>query len=117
VNKVILHGRLGSDPELRQTPNGTAVAKFSLAVPDKLYPKDREKTYWAYIVAWKKTAEICAKYLTKGSEVIIEGRLTRSSWTKDGVKHSRDEIVAESMEFCGAGKKQAAEEEPDDLPF
>jgi single-strand DNA-binding protein len=93
------------------------VAKFSLAIPDKFNPRDREKTYWANVVAWQKTAEICAKYLTKGSEVIVEGRLTRSSWTKDGVKHSRDEVVVDSVEFCGAGKKQAEPEEEDDIPF
>ena len=78
LNKVILIGNLGSDPEMRYTASGTAVAKFSLATSRKFTGKDgqkQEKTEWHRIVAWAKLAEICGQYLSKGKQVIIEGRI------------------------------------------
>lgn len=118
MNLVIFKGILGSDPDVRYTQNGTAIAKFSLAVPDPFDPKNRDKTYWANMVVWGKLAEVCEKYLSKGQEALFRGRIGRSTWTKDGVKHSKDEITVEAMEFCGGGRKsQNSSSSEDDLPF
>lgn len=117
VNKVILQGKLGKDPEVRYTAGGTAYAKFSLAVTEKY--KGKETVYWANIVAWGKTAEICGQYFSKGQEAVIEGKLTRNSWEKDGVKHQMDEIVISQIHFCGSkrSKGTAAPQEEPDIPF
>jgi single-strand DNA-binding protein len=88
VNKVILVGNLGSDPEIRYTPSGSAVANFSLATKDQWTGKDgqkEEKTEWHKIVAWGRLGEICGEYLKKGSQVFIEGRIQTKSWDdRDG---------------------------------
>ncbi len=117
VNKVILIGRLGSDPELRYTPNGDAVANFRIAT-DRVW-KDREgnqqgKTEWHRIVAWRKLAEICGEYLKKGSHVYIEGRLETRSWEdKNGNKRSVTEIITNQMQMLGAkGEVKATEQVP-----
>jgi single-strand DNA-binding protein len=103
VNKVILVGNLGKDPELKYTPSGAAVANFSLATQNTFKNKDGEKeTVWHNIVAWKQLAEICGKYLQKGKQVYIEGRITNRSWDdKDGKKCYITEIVAENMQMLG----------------
>ena len=104
LNKVILVGNLGADPEMRYTASGTAVAKFSLATSRKFTGKDgqrQEKTEWHRIVAWRKLAEICGQYLSKGKQVIIEGRIEYGSYEKDGVKHYTTDIVAENMQMLG----------------
>jgi single-strand DNA-binding protein len=87
LNKVILIGNLGSDPEMRYTASGTAVCKFSLATSRKFTGKDgqkQDKTEWHRIVAWTKLAEICGQYLSKGKQVMIEGRIEYGSYEKDG---------------------------------
>jgi single-strand DNA-binding protein len=122
MNKVILKGRTGGDVDLKYIgAKDTALAKVSLAVPDKLEPKTKEKTYWANLIVWGKLAEVFQKHVTKGQEILVEGRLSRSSWEKDGIKHSRDEVIVESMEFCGApaaARQSAGPREPDpDIPF
>lgn len=122
MNLCILKGRLGKDPDLRYTQGGTAVCKFTLAVPDKIDPKNKDKTYWANIVAWGKVAEVISKYLAKGQEALFVGRLSESTWEKDGVKHRRTEITVESMEFCGSPKERTSKEQeppwvPADIPF
>ena len=131
VNKAILIGRLGADPEMRYTADGTAVCKFSLATSRKFTTKDgqkQEKTEWHRIVVWRKLAEICGQYLSKGKQVIIEGRIEYGSYEKDGVKHYTTEIVAENMEMLSGGRGQDREPEPpfgrpeggapeDDIPF
>jgi len=105
VNKVILVGNLGKDPELRYTASGTAVATFSLATSDRY--KDRngemqEKTEWHNVVAWRQLAEICGKYLHKGKQVYIEGKIqTRSYDDRDGNKRYITEIVADQMQMLG----------------
>jgi single-strand DNA-binding protein len=105
VNKVILVGNLGKDPELRYTPSGTAVATFSLATTDRFKGKDgqqQEKTEWHNIVAWKGLAEICGKYLHKGKQVYLEGRIqSRSYDDRDGNKRYITEIVADQMQMLG----------------
>src|SRR5690606_16589674 len=101
----ILVGNLGKDPELRYTPSGAAVATFSLATSERY--KDRngeqqEKTEWHNIVAWRQLAEICGKYLHKGKQVYIEGRIqTRSYDDRDGNKRYITEIVADQMQMLG----------------
>ena len=118
LNKVEIQGKLGKDPEMRYTPGGDAVCKFSMAVSKKYTDKGgnkREQVYWANVVAWRKLAEICGKYLVKGQECIIVGELSMSEWVKDGVKMKSTEIVASEMHFSGSAP--AAKPEEDDIPF
>lgn len=106
VNKVILVGNLGKDPELRYTPSGTAVATFSLATTERFKDRDgnrQEKTEWHNIVAWRQLAEICGKYLHKGKQVYIEGKIqTRSYDDRDGNKRYTTEIVVDQMQMLGS---------------
>jgi len=113
VNKVILIGRLGADPEIRFTPDGTMVANLRLATDESYKNKDGEKvqkTEWHRIVAFRKLAEICQSYLTKGKQIYIEGRLQTRTWDdKDGIKRSTTEIIASNMRMLdskGQGKIQ-----------
>ena len=104
VNKVILVGRLGKDPEIRSTPSGTSVAKFSLATDDKYTDRageKQERTEWHNIVVWGKLAEICGQYLKKGKLIYIEGSIRTDSWDdkESGQKKYRTEIVANSMQM------------------
>ncbi len=105
VNKVILVGNLGKDPELRYTPSGVAVATFSLATSERYKDKSGEwvdKTEWHNVVAWRNLAEICGKYLHKGKQVYIEGKIqTRSYEDRDGNKRYMTEIVADQMQMLG----------------
>lgn len=105
VNKVILVGNLGKDPDLRYTASGAAVATFSLATTERYKDRDgaqQEKTEWHNIVAWRQLAEICGKYLHKGKQVYIEGRIqTRSYDDRDGNKRYITEIVADQMQMLG----------------
>ena len=105
VNKVILVGNLGRDPEVRYTKSGQAVASFSIATSESWKGKDgnrEEKTEWHRIVAWGKLGEICGEYLSKGKQVYIEGRLQTRDWDdKDGNKRSTTEIVAGTMTMLG----------------
>lgn len=142
VNKVILIGRLGKDPELKYTPNGTPVAKFSLAT-DEVFKdqagEQQKRTEWHNIVAWKRLAEICGEYLTKGKQVYIEGSIrSRQYEDQAGNKKTAYEIVARQMTMLGskgdserttterpAPPQPAAEPEPptgseitdEDIPF
>ena len=107
VNKVILIGNLGKDPELRKTQNGDSVADFSLATTERFGGRDggnmQEKTEWHKIVCWGKTAENVAKYLKKGRSVYVEGRLQTREWMgNDNVKRYSTEIVANTIQFLGA---------------
>ncbi len=107
VNKVILVGNLGNDPELRNTPGGAAVCEFRLATNESWTDKGgqrQDRTEWHRIVVWGKRAEICSKYLGKGRQVFIEGRLRTRSWEdKDGNKRYTTEIVANDVQFLGGG--------------
>ena len=106
VNKVILIGRLGKDPEVKYTPSGAPVAKFSLAT-DEVF-KDRsgeqqKRTEWHNIVAWNKLAEICGEYLTKGKQVYIEGSIRSRQWEDQaGNKRTAYDIVAREMKMLGS---------------
>lgn len=125
VNKAILLGRLGRDPELKYTPGGKAVATFSLATTERWTTQDgqkKENTTWHNIVAWGKPAEIMKEYLRKGSEVFIEGRIDNRSWDdKDGNKRYISEVVVSNFQFVGSraagtggGEETAAPNRPDD---
>ena len=106
VNKVIIIGRLGQNPEVKHTPGGAAVANFSLATnerwTDKSSGQKQERTEWHKIVVWGKTAELCAQYLTKGREVYLEGRLQTRQWQdKDGQTRYTTEVNADHVVFLG----------------
>jgi single-strand DNA-binding protein len=141
VNKVILVGRLGKDPEVRSTPSGSTVAKFSLATDDRYTDKSGEKqerTEWHNIVAWNRLAEICGQYLKKGKLVYIEGSIHTDSWDdkETGQKKYRTEIRANAMqmldrrgdegggssEYATTGSRAGASsdstiQDDDDVPF
>jgi single-strand DNA-binding protein len=104
LNKIMLIGNLGRDPEMSYTPAGRAVTKFSLAVSrrwkDRETKEPHEETTWFYIVAWDQLAEICNQYLHKGSKVYIEGRMTSRKYTnKDGVEVTAWEVSAQEMQM------------------
>lgn len=107
VNKVILVGRLGQNPELRYTPSGAAVANFSLATNENWSDKQgqkQERTEWHRIVVWGKLAELCNQYLQKGREAYLEGRLQTRQWQdKDGNTKYTTEIHAQTVQFLGGG--------------
>jgi len=106
INKAILVGRLGGDPEVRYTPSGTAVANFTVATSERWKDKNtgemQERTEWHRIVAWNRLGEICGEYLSKGRQVYIEGRLQTRSWEKDGVTRYTTEIIATEMKMLGS---------------
>ena len=106
VNKVILVGNLGKDPEVKYTPGGPALAKFSLATNERFKDKAGEwqdRTEWHNIVAWQRLAEIVGEYIKKGAKVYVEGRLQTSSWEdkQSGEKKYRTEIIAQDLVMLG----------------
>ena len=113
VNKVILVGRLGSDPELKYTSNSQAVAKFSVATSEQWKNKQtgdmQEKTEWHRVVVWGKMAEICGQHLSKGRQVYIEGKLQTRSWEDQasGQKKYSTEVVANTVQFLGAAGERS----------
>ncbi len=111
VNKVILVGRLGKDPEVKYTQSGVPVARFSMATDEVWKDQSGEKqqrTEWHTIVAWRKLAEICGQYLNKGKLVYIEGRLQTRNWEdKDGNKRYTTEIQADNMVMLGGKSDEA----------
>lgn len=135
VNKVILIGRLGADPEVRYTSDGIAVATFRMATTERWSNQKGEKeerTEWHRIVAWRRLGEICGEYLSKGKQVYIEGRVQTRSWEdKDGNKRWATEIVALNMQMLGSPTDQdrtkqdfggdfdqgGAPDADDDIPF
>ena len=141
INKVILVGRLGKDPEIRSTPNGTSVAKFTVATDEKFTDRageKQERTEWHSITAWGKLGEICGQYLRKGKLVYLEGSIRTDSWDdkESGQKRYRTEIVANTMkmldrkgdensggggQYAGAARKSSGAatqvEEDDDVPI
>lgn len=120
LNKVMLIGRLGKDPELRFTPNGQAVCKFSVATSEKWKDKDGElksRTDWHNVVVWGRRAEACGEHLKKGAQIYVEGKLSTNSWEdKDGVKRYKTEITAHAVTFlskAGASKANGEDRNPD----
>jgi single-strand DNA-binding protein len=107
VNKVILIGNLGADPEVRYSPDGTAVAKFNIATSDQWKDKNtgemKKSTEWHRIVAFRRLGEICGEYLSKGKQVYVEGSLRTNQWQdKDGNKRYTTEIIASKMQMLGS---------------
>jgi len=135
VNRIIIIGNLGSDPEMRFTPNGRPVTSFSVATNRRYTTSEgerREETEWFNVVTWGRLAEQCNQYLTKGRLVYVEGRLRSHTWEgQDGQRRSRNEIVADRVSFLDRqsvaplpeDKEEKVEEsatdelEPDDIPF
>lgn len=138
VNKVILVGRLGKDPEVRHLENGATVANFSMATSetykDRQTGERREQTEWHNVVLWRGLAEVAEKYVKKGDMIYVEGKLRTRSWEKDGVTRYTTEVVGDNMTMLGGGNSgagagsqqqpmnQPAEDVPmddatDDLPF
>ena len=137
LNKCMIIGNLGRDPEMRYTPQGTAVTSFSVAVSRSFGSRDgeqQEETDWFRVTAWDKLAEICNQYLTKGQRVYVEGRVSMRMWDgNDGQKHGSLELRATDMMMlsakgeavgAGVGVGAGADDtfgggyiEPDDIPF
>jgi single-strand DNA-binding protein len=134
LNKAMLIGRLGADPEVRYTQSGTPVASFNIATTERWTNKDGEKqerTEWHRIVAWSRLAEVCQEYLSKGKLVYIDGRLRTRQWEdKDGNRHRATEILAQTMQMLdrvGGSSNESKNGEPpqydgpapgeDDIPF
>ncbi|NIR48969.1 single-stranded DNA-binding protein [candidate division KSB1 bacterium] len=115
VNKAILLGRLGQDPELRYTPNGSAVTTLSVATNEVWKDKEgnkQERTEWHRVVLWTRLAEIAGEFLTKGSRVYIEGRLQTRSWEdKDGIKRYTTEVVGDTMTMIDTKAESGRAEE------
>lgn len=118
VNKAILIGNLGADPELRYTSNGTAVASFNMATTERYKDKNgdqQERTEWHSIVCWGRMGELANEYLRKGRSVYIEGRIqTRNYEDKDGIKRYKTEIVAQQMQFLGGRGQEGSQSERQD---
>ncbi len=116
VNKVILLGRLGQDPEIRYTQNGSSVCQFSLATSENW--KDRngekqEKTEWHRVVVWGKIGELCNQYLSKGRQVYLEGKLQTRQWEdKSGNKRYTTEVNASSVQFIGGNSQDTSDSKP-----
>ncbi len=138
LNKVMIIGNLGADPEMRYTANGSAVTEFRVASNRRYTTRDgeaRDETEWFRVVTWNRLAEICNQYLSKGRQVYVEGRLRTRSWEgQDGVTRYTTEVIAEEVKFLGGrgdaapfgregapamavGADAEGDLEPDDLPF
>lgn len=126
MNKVIIVGNLGQDPELRYTQSGTAVANINVATNERRKTGDewKEHTEWHRVVVWGKTAENCEKYLAKGSKIAVEGRIQTNEWEdKEGATRRTTEIVANNVEFLGGVRQAEGSSKPspvtndDDIPF
>jgi single-strand DNA-binding protein len=115
LNKIMLIGNLGKDPEMNYTQNGTALTKFSLAVSRSYKTSSGEKrdeTEWFNIVAWDKLAETCNQYLHKGNKVYIEGRLTQRKYTdRDGIQRTAVDVIASDMEMLTPKSAQSGSAE------
>jgi len=110
LNRVILIGRLAHDPELKYTPSGAAVVKFSLAVGGRPKSNGEETVSFIYVTVWGKPAERFAEYQKKGNQIAVDGRLEQKSWTnQEGQKRSSTEVIAERIEYLGRSSKNQNE--------
>jgi single-strand DNA-binding protein len=130
INRVILVGHLGADPELRHTPSGASVCNFSIATNESWTDKSGEKqerTEWHRIIVWGRTGEACSKHLGKGRQVYVEGRIQTRKWDdKDGITRYLTEIVAQHVQFLGGNGSRRDDDAPptsddfvddSDIPF
>ncbi len=123
LNKITVIGNVGTEPEMRFTPNGSPVTNFSVATNRKV--NDEDVTTWFRVNAWNKTAEACNQYLKKGQQVYVEGRLEIRKWQdKEDMERTSVEIVAHTVLFLGKKQQSAEDEEqakpvvePEDIPF
>ncbi len=113
INKVLIIGRLGADPELKTVGSGQQVARLSVATSENWTDREgqkQERTEWHRVVVWGKLAELCGKYLSKGRQVYVEGRLQTRSWEdQQGQKKYSTEIVATTVQFLGGGQPGASQ--------
>jgi single-strand DNA-binding protein len=120
VNKVILVGNLGADPDMRYTPSGAGVCELRIATSDSWTDKNgqrQERTEWHRVIVWGKRAEVCAKYLAKGRQVYVEGRIqTRNYDDKDGNKRYITEVIANDVQFLGGKDGGGARRDHSDSP-
>jgi len=119
VNKVILIGRLGADPEKLVTGSGKTVTKFNLATNERWKDSSgqkQERTEWHRIIVWGAQAETCAEYLGKGRQVYIEGKNQTRKYEKDGVTHYSTEVVATNIQFLGSAKEETKQTATDFAP-
>lgn len=115
LNKVMLIGNVGRDPEVRDFEGGVRRASFTLATTEQF--RDREQTEWHNIIAWRQLAELADKYIRKGSQIYVEGRLTTRSWDgNDGAKHYTTEIVANTIQLLGRRGDSSAAGDPGAQP-
>ena len=114
MNKVILVGNLTRDPELKYTQSGKAYARAGIAV-NRPFSKDKAVDFFNLVI-WNKLAELCDKYLSKGSKVIVEGHIQTGSYEKDGVKHNTFDIIVENLEFADSKKKTRDDFDGDTVP-
>lgn len=116
MNKVILVGNLGRDPEMKTLDSGAALCKFSMATGRKYTTSDgqeRDDTEWSNVIVWGRQADACGRYLTKGSKVCVEGRMKTRSWETDsGERRYMTEVVAASVEFLGTAGAGGSEGQP-----
>jgi single-strand DNA-binding protein len=120
VNKIIIVGNLGKDPEVRFSQDGKAMCKFPVATSERWTDADgkkQEKTEWHNVVVWGKQAESCGQYLSKGRQVYIEGSIRTRTYDKDGQKHYMTEIVARDVKFLGGGVQKPSDDSEDEAPF
>jgi single-strand DNA-binding protein len=140
LNKVMIIGNLGADPEMRYTGSGSAVTTFNVATNRQYTTREgeqRDETEWFRVVAWNRLAEICSQYLSKGRQVYVEGRMQTRSWEgQDGQKRYTTELIAQEVQFLGnqrdggfdggfdrgapqlaVGADADGDIDPDDLPF
>lgn len=120
LNKVQLIGNLGKDPEIRYTPEGKQIAKFSMAINRSYKNKEGgtiDDTQWVNIEAWTGLAKVIEEYLKKGDRVYIEGRLKTESYDKDGETKYFTKVVAQQMIMLGSSRNGGLDEEEDDIPF
>ena len=119
VNKAIILGRLGSDPELTYTPSGTANCKIGVATSKKFKDKSgekKERTDWHNLVFWGKKAEIFQQYVRKGDMIYVEGELQTQTWEKDGHKNYKTEIVVDVMQFVDKVRKEPKQNQSQENP-
>ena len=119
LNKVFLIGNLTKAPEVKHTPSGAAVAELRLAVNRKFKSSNgemRDETCFVNVTAWNRQAETCGEYLSKGSPLMVEGRLKFDEWEREGKKHSRLSVVAERVQFLSDGRQAERRTAPADAP-
>jgi single-strand DNA-binding protein len=113
INKVILIGNVGKQPEVKYTPSGTAVAKLTIATNERFKEGTewKDRTEWHNVVLFQKLAEVCSEYVKKGSKLYVEGRLQTRSWEKDGIKKYSTEIVGNELVLLSGNGQPAAQPE------